>query len=139
MSSKFSRSATVQGGLDRSSTVTSTTTAVNSPPGSPILPSSPVLRGDALYSVPAESVEHVDPEVNTAALGLILDPADVLTDRARGWKSLVKSLSHHFDRLADAEKAQAKSHAANAKEWSQPSPVRQLAFTETSSINSLVS
>ncbi|KAI8610980.1 hypothetical protein BC830DRAFT_1172278 [Chytriomyces sp. MP71] len=139
MSFRFSRSATVNGGLDRSNTVTSAATAVNSPPGSPILPSSPALRGDELYSVPVESVDHVDPEVNTAALGLVLDPADVLTDRARGWKSLVKSLSHHFDRLADAEKAQAKSHAANAKEWSQPSPVRQLAFTETSSINSLVS
>ncbi|TPX42538.1 hypothetical protein CcCBS67573_g10502, partial [Chytriomyces confervae] len=105
-----------------------------------------------LYNVtPTDLV--VDGENNTAALGLALDPADVLTDRTRGWAALIRVLIHHYDRLADAEKAQARSHSANAKdlrmahwgssisfmlthpisvstplqqEWALPSPVRQL-------------
>ena len=50
-----------------------------------------------------------------AALGLLPDPADLLTDRARGWKAFIGSLSDNFDRVADAEKALAKAHAANLK------------------------
>ncbi|KAJ3242516.1 hypothetical protein HDU78_001388 [Chytriomyces hyalinus] len=89
-----------------------------------------------LYNVtPTDLV--VDGENNTAALGLTLDPADVLTDRTRGWAALIRVLIHHYDRLADAEKAQARSHAANAKEWALPSPVRQLAFTDTSAVNAI--
>ncbi|KAJ3230289.1 hypothetical protein HDU81_004625 [Chytriomyces hyalinus] len=89
-----------------------------------------------LYNVtPTDLV--IDGENNTAALGLTLDPADVLTDRTRGWAALIRVLIHHYDRLADAEKAQARSHAANAKEWALPSPVRQLAFTDTSAVNAI--
>ncbi|KAJ3073051.1 hypothetical protein HDU98_002320 [Podochytrium sp. JEL0797] len=81
-----------------------------------------------------EADHQIDPESNTAALGLELDPADVLTDRARGWNELVSRLKHHFARLADAEKAQVKSLTANHKEWSKPTPLRDIAFGENSTI-----
>ncbi|KAJ3072422.1 hypothetical protein HDU98_003666 [Podochytrium sp. JEL0797] len=131
----------------RSKTLTSQSrTMVNSPPSSP--PLSPVLSASTgLYDAPGTVEYKLDPENNTAALGLALDPADVLTDRARGWKDFTTGLKHHFQRLAEAEKAMAKSHAANQKvglgagsqwrEWSHISPVRDLAFTEDSSIKTL--
>ncbi|KAJ3014106.1 UNVERIFIED_CONTAM: hypothetical protein HDU68_000435, partial [Siphonaria sp. JEL0065] len=121
------------------STVSSSTTAVNgnAVPEVPTLPSSPTLGPRNLYDAPGSVEYKIDPENNTTALGLALDPADVLTDRARGWVDFVRALKHHFDRLADAEKAQAKSHTANQKEWSHPSPLRELAFGGESSIHSI--
>ncbi|KAJ3022266.1 UNVERIFIED_CONTAM: hypothetical protein HDU68_009235 [Siphonaria sp. JEL0065] len=106
-------------------------------PEVPSLPSSPTLGPRNLYDAPGSVEYKIDPENNTAALGLALDPADVLTDRARGWVDFVRALKHHFDRLADAEKAQAKSHTANQKEWSHPSTLRELAFDGESSIHSI--
>ncbi|KAJ3349873.1 hypothetical protein HDU83_000249 [Entophlyctis luteolus] len=110
----------------------SATVGVASPPGSPVL--SPT---STLYGAPGSVEYTVDPENDTTALGLALDPADVLTDRARGWEDFVRALKRHFDRLADAEKAMAKCHAANAKEWSHPSQIRNLAFEENSAVRAI--
>ncbi|KAJ3073052.1 hypothetical protein HDU98_002321 [Podochytrium sp. JEL0797] len=111
-----------------------------SPPESPIIESDQV-HVDQVHELDVISVSAVtdlEPDNDdTAMLDLILDPADVLTDRARGWKDLVGTLKHHFARLAEAEKAQTKTLADNQKEWAKPAPLREHAFGEQSGITNL--
>ncbi|ORY46906.1 hypothetical protein BCR33DRAFT_764584 [Rhizoclosmatium globosum] len=97
-------------------------------------PSSPTLSATKL----AEGEENFDAEANTVALGLAVDPADVLTDRVHGWKDFVVSLSNHFNRIYEAEKALARSHTSNQKLWTQQAPLRDRAFVEESAIRALV-
>ncbi|KAJ3085504.1 hypothetical protein HK100_009029, partial [Physocladia obscura] len=131
MTSIFKRTSTVTG----VSSSSSANAVVGSAPTSP--PLSPTFTGATLAGTIGSAEYTVDGDNDTAALGLALDPADVLTDRARGWDDFVRALKHHFDRLADAEKAMAKSHAANAKEWNAPSHVRSLAFDDSSAVKAL--
>ncbi|KAJ1569265.1 hypothetical protein HK405_007550, partial [Cladochytrium tenue] len=63
---------------------------------------------------------------------------DVLTDRARGWRSIVNTLYNHFSSIADAEKALAKCYKSVAQEWNTPSQSRDLAFSEKSGVRGIV-
>ncbi|KAJ3293789.1 hypothetical protein HDU79_011906 [Rhizoclosmatium sp. JEL0117] len=122
---------------DKRNTLPSAAPAAEAPTSPPMSPS---FSPSKLYEHPgsAEWDDTFDAEADTLALGLALDPADVLTDRAHGWKDFVVALNYHFHRLADAEKAQAKSHTANQKHWTHPAPVRDLAFGEQSAVRGLV-
>ncbi|KAI9355958.1 hypothetical protein DFJ73DRAFT_824090 [Zopfochytrium polystomum] len=99
---------------------------------------------DSTYSGTGSSTSSLDEVASPVATseelvsaGLALDPADVLTDRARGWRSLINTLYSHFDSIADAEKALAKSYRNVATEWNTPSGARDLAFGEKSAIRSV--
>ncbi|KAJ3072420.1 hypothetical protein HDU98_003664 [Podochytrium sp. JEL0797] len=70
--------------------------------------------------------------IQSAALNL--DPADILCDRAKGWKEFVSALKNNYQRKADFEKAELKVLIANQKEWTSPFPLRDVSFAEDSAV-----
>jgi hypothetical protein len=90
-------------------------------------------------STPTITTSPTLTSVGSVTLGdLPTDPADLLVDRCKGWKSLLSALSHHFENIADAEKDLGKKYEKVAKSWLETSKdgsaIRDTAFEETSSV-----